>query len=256
MVAKNNTIIPSPSRVQLKLNHPIKNKTRTISLFQPPQTLISVPHIVSPTKKPIPSTKPSKVTPIHIVPQNKSTLPKASSLIPHKAKLSHEKAANIRESKRKRKPNSKYQVLQYLKSKYSTINSYLVQPVIDSNTGASLEFRHLRRGPNKILWDYSFSNELGRLANGMVIRMEKGTKRIQFRERSAVPQNIKGNIRTNSCIPPPPQSRKNRVRLTVGGNLIDYDGYASTPTTYLTTTIVFINSIISTNKSRLATIDI
>ena len=99
VVAKNNTIIPSPLRVQLKLNHPIKNKTRTISLFQPPQTLTSVHHIVSPIKTSIPPTKPSNVTPTHIVPPNKSTLPEASSLISHKAKLSHEKAANIRKSK-------------------------------------------------------------------------------------------------------------------------------------------------------------
>ena len=108
---------------------------------------------------------------MHIVPPNKSTLPKVSSLIPYKTKLSHEKAANIRKSKRKRKPNLKYQNLQYLKSKYSTINSYLAHPVIDPNTGASLDFKHLRRGPDKILWDNSFSNDLGRLANGVGIRM-------------------------------------------------------------------------------------
>ena len=46
------------------------------------------------------------------------------------------------------------------------------------------------------------------------------------------------------------------MRLTVGGNLLDYDGDASTPTTDLTTTKVFINSIISTNKARMATTDI
>ena len=104
----NNTIIPSKPRVQLKLNHPIINKTSTISLIQPPQTLTSVPHTVSLTKTTIPPNTPSNVTPIHIIPPHNSTLPKKSSLIPHKVKLSHGIEANIRTSKRKQKPNPKY----------------------------------------------------------------------------------------------------------------------------------------------------
>ena len=37
----------------------------------------------------------------------------------------------------------------------------------------------------------------------------------------------------------PHKEEKHRVRLTVGGNIVDYDGDASTPTTDLTTTKVF-----------------
>ena len=125
-----------------------------------------------------------------------------------------------------------------MKSRYSTINSYLAHLVIDPNTGASLEFRHLRRGPDKILWGNYFSNELGRLANGVGIRMETGTNTIRFRERSAIPHNKKVTYERIVASLRPYKEEKCRVRLTVGRNLFNYDGDASTPTTDLTTTKV------------------
>ena len=81
-------------------------------------------------------------------------------------------------------------------------------------------------------------------------------KTIRFRERSAVPHNKKVTYGRIVASLRPHKVEKHRVRLTIGGNLLDYDGDASTPTTDLTTTKVFINSVISTNKARLATTDI
>ena len=33
--------------------------------------------------------------------------------------------------------------------------------VIDPTTGASLEYRHLVKGPTKAIWENSFANEIG-----------------------------------------------------------------------------------------------
>ena len=43
--------------------------------------------------------------------------------------------------------------------------------VIDPTTGASLEYRHLIKGPTKAIRENSFANEIGRLAQGFVTRM-------------------------------------------------------------------------------------
>ena len=81
-------------------------------------------------------------------------------------------------------------------------------------------------------------------------------KTIRFRERSAVPHNKKVTYGRIVAFLRPHKEENHRVRLIVVGNLLDYDGDASTPTTYLTTTKVFINSVISTNIGRMATPDI
>ena len=43
---------------------------------------------------------------------------------------------------------------------------------------------------------------------------------------------------------------KHRVRLTVGGNIIDYPGNVSTPTVDLITAKILFNSVVSTPNSR------
>ena len=50
--------------------------------------------------------------------------------------------------------------------------------VIDSTTGASLEYKHLTKGPTKAIWENSFADEIGQLAQGVVTRMPPGTKTI------------------------------------------------------------------------------
>ena len=59
--------------------------------------------------------------------------------------------------------------------------------VIDPTTGASLECRHLVKGPTKAIWENSFANEIGRLAQGVVTRMPYGTNTIFFIPKDKVP---------------------------------------------------------------------
>ena len=49
---------------------------------------------------------------------------------------------------------------------------------------------------------------------------------------------------------PTPKTETHRTRLTAGGNLIDYPGEVSTPTSDLNTMKLHINSAISYVKSR------
>ena len=52
--------------------------------------------------------------------------------------------------------------------------------VIDPKTGALLEYRHLIKGTTKAIWENSFANEIGRLAQGVGTRIPSGTNTIFF----------------------------------------------------------------------------
>jgi hypothetical protein len=54
----------------------------------------------------------------------------------------------------------------------------------------------------------------------------------------------------------PQKSETHRVRLTVGGNLIDYPGNVSTPTADMTTAKILFNSVISTPDARFMCTDV
>jgi hypothetical protein len=53
----------------------------------------------------------------------------------------------------------------------------------------------------------------------------------------------------------PQKAETHRVRLTVGGDRLDYPGNTSTPTASQTTAKVLINSTISTDDARFGCID-
>ena len=54
----------------------------------------------------------------------------------------------------------------------------------------------------------------------------------------------------------PQKSDPNRVRLTVGGNLLNVPGDLSTKTVYLTTSKTLLDSVLSTKYARFTCIDI
>ena len=62
--------------------------------------------------------------------------------------------------------------------------------IIDPTTGASLECRHLIKGPTKSIWGNSFANEIGRLAQGVGTRMTYGTNTIFLIPKDKVPAGI------------------------------------------------------------------
>ena len=127
-VVHKSTIILSQPRVQLKLKPPKENKIHDIPSTapintpnivtqqlsdnipspRPTKTQLSVPNKISPTKSQILPINPPSVSSIHIIPPDTSTLLTTSTIVSKTVKLSHEKTANIRKSKRKRTPNFKY----------------------------------------------------------------------------------------------------------------------------------------------------
>ena len=100
--------------------------------------------------------------------------------------------------------------------------------------------------------------ELGRLAQGF--DEIKGTNTIKFLTLDEI-RNIPADriiayarIVVDSC--PHKPKEPNRVRLTVGGNLIEYPGELTTRTAGLTTTKKLWNSVISTDNAKFITSDV
>ena len=96
--------------------------------------------------------------------------------------------------------------------------------VTDPTTGASLEYRHIVKGPTKAIRENSFANEIGRLSQGVGTRMQSGTNTIFFIPKDKLPAGrtvtygrIVAKIR-------PQKAETHRTRLTVGGNLINSPG--------------------------------
>jgi hypothetical protein len=133
---------------------------------------------------------------------------------------------------------------------------HLANAVIDTITGEALEYRHLiKREKYRITWTRSFANELDRLAQGKLNRVQK-TDTIFFipyedvsSDRTITYGRIVVDIR-------PQKEEQERTRLTAGGNLIDYPGDCSTKTAGLTTAKLLFNSTISTPQARVMCLDV
>eukprot|EP00804_Cyclotella_cryptica_P023928 CCRYP_010044-RA/>CCRYP_010044-RA protein AED:0.06 eAED:0.07 QI:0/0/0/1/1/1/3/0/1072 len=134
----------------------------------------------------------------------------------------------------------------------------MLHAVLNDETGELMEYRHLIANPKyRDTWQNAYGKELGRLAQGLP-GIVKGTDTIAFIQRSHVPQDrwkdvTYGRIVANFC---PEKEDPYRIRLTVGGNRINYPGDCGTPTADMITVKILLNSVISTLNARFMTIDI
>ena len=101
----------------------------------------------------------------------------------------------------------------------------VVQHIFDEN-GKRMNIDKLLAKDPKI-WKGSVSRELGRLANG--IGVVTGTNTIRFIPKHLVPSGAKVTYANMVCDYRPLKSDPYRVRLTVGGDKLEYDGDAGSP---------------------------
>jgi hypothetical protein len=89
--------------------------------------------------------------------------------------------------------------------------------IIDPDTGALMEYRHLIKRPKYCqAWQHSFANELGRLAQGVGGR-EKGTNTIYFKPYDDIPIERRRDVTYGRiCVDHRPQKMEpNCTRRTV-----------------------------------------
>lgn len=105
-------------------------------------------------------------------------------------------------------------------------------------------------------WNTGMANELGRLAQGVGTRMPTGTNTIFFIKKDDVPTGRTTTYANAICDYRPMKEEAWRVRLTVGGDKLDYPGDPGAPAASLTETKLVVNSVISTPGAKFMTADI
>ena len=130
--------------------------------------------------------------------------------------------------------------------------------VTDPLTGTTFEYTQLIKGPHKIRWFRAAAREFGRLAQGLGpdSDMLTGTDTIRFIRHTDLPADRKATYSRFVASERPNKEELYRVRLTAGGNLVDYPGPVSTPTVDMPVVKCHLNSVLSTPNGRFGVIDI
>jgi hypothetical protein len=124
----------------------------------------------------------------------------------------------------------------------------MANAVICHETGKSLKHQELiTKLKYKIKWMRSTANEINILFN---------THTIRFIRRSDIPKGRKVTYGSFVVDIKDHKDEKERTRLTVGGDQIEYSGDKSTRAAGLTTAKILINSVISTPSAKFLVIDI
>ena len=146
---------------------------------------------------------------------------------------------------------------EWIQSTAQTFQPMVANHVIDESTGKILQYKDLinRDEATRILWNRSFANELGRLAQGVGNRYP-GTNTIFFIHHHQMPKDRKATYGRIVVDLKPHKEEQERTRLTVGGNLIDFPGDVSAKVADLTTAKVLFNSVVSTPKAKFMGIDV
>jgi hypothetical protein len=118
-----------------------------------------------------------------------------------------------------------------------------------------MEYSALMKDPHlQPLWTRGFGNEWGRLFQG--IRDIPGTDTCFFTALKNIPKDRKNTYGKKECDYKPHKQEKDRVRLTVGGDILDYAGDVATSTADITIFKILINSTLSTKDAAMMMMDI
>jgi hypothetical protein len=127
----------------------------------------------------------------------------------------------------------------------------LVHPV----TGKQMEYMAPMKDPDlQPLWKRSFSNEMGRLFQG--IHNIPGTTTCFFVELKNIPKDRKITYGKTVCDYKLHKKEKERVRLTVGGDRLDNSCDVATSTADITIFNFLINITLSTTDASMVIMDI
>jgi hypothetical protein len=127
--------------------------------------------------------------------------------------------------------------------------------VIHPITGKEMECMALTKDPClQPLWRRGFGNECGRLFQG--IRDIPGTDTCFFIKLTNIPTDRKITYGKIVCDYKPHKKKKECVRLTVGGDRLNYSGDVATSTADITTFKILINSTLSTKDAAMMMMDI
>jgi hypothetical protein len=138
---------------------------------------------------------------------------------------------------------------------------HFASPVVHPVTGETIDkYEKLMNDPaTRDIWTTAFGKEIGGLAQGDNKTGAAGTNTIFFMNHDEIKNIPKDRTVTYARVVVdyrPQKEDPNRVRITVGGNLIDYPGELTTRTADLVTSKILWNSVVSTPHAKYVTADL
>ena len=213
-------------------------------IAKPPRVLAAPPRVAPAKPSPPIATFPSSISPVRPTP-----IPPRDSSLP--VPVFRRRITRQHPHPEPRYPLRSRQQINLAQQAPAQANA-----VLDSSSGNLLEYRHLCRGPDQLIWTKALANDLGRLAQGVGTRMPTGSNTIFFISPDQIPPNKKVTYARLVASLRPNKTETHRVRVTVGGDRLDYSGITSTKTAGLSTVKIHLNSVISTPQARYLTLDI
>jgi hypothetical protein len=140
--------------------------------------------------------------------------------------------------------------------------AHYASPMVHPTTGETINsYKRLMHDPATAeIWQTAFGKDFGGMAQGDEKTGQKGTNSIFVMEHDEITTAKKdGKQFTYARIVVdyrPQKEDPNRIRITVGGNLITYKGDVSTRTADLTTSKLLWNSVLSTAGAKYMCLDI
>jgi hypothetical protein len=139
------------------------------------------------------------------------------------------------------------------------IEQHYANAVIDPATGRALTYEDLVKDPKtRNLWSNAMTKELARLAQGLD-GLTEGTNTVVYMTHDEIQQIPKDRTVTYARTVVdfrPQKTDPNRVRITVGGNLITYPGEVTTRTADMVTSKILWNSVVSTPGAKYCCADV
>jgi hypothetical protein len=133
--------------------------------------------------------------------------------------------------------------------------THMMNSLIHPSTGKGMQYKDLMKDPDLgPSFEIGLKNELGRICQG--IRDISGTNTAFFIDLKSIPKNRKITYGKLVCDFKPNKNGKHRVRLTVGGDILDYIGNTATSTADITTFKILINRTLSTHETKIMMMDI
>jgi hypothetical protein len=134
-------------------------------------------------------------------------------------------------------------------------HQHLANSVIHPITVKEMEYMAIMKYPRlQPLWKHGFGNEFGRLFQ--VIRDIPGTDACFFIKLTNVPKDRNITYGKLVCDYKPHKKEEEHMRLTVGGDRLDYYGDGATSTANITPLKLIISSTLSTEEAAMIMIDI
>ena len=128
--------------------------------------------------------------------------------------------------------------------------------VFHPDTGKLVEYVDLRTSSEGARWEEACAKEWARLLQGLPPKYPTGRDTFKFIHRRDVPSNKKVTYLRVVANYRPQKADPYRIRFTVGGDRLDYDGDTYVDTSDLTTFKIAVNAVLSKPGCRACTIDL